>query len=362
MVSNAVTLSGTEESEVLQLSACGVQSDEHHKLVGLLDKVNWEDLDIVRRAADCASLREASKALGKSVNTVRARLDRLEKALGTTLFARTRDGLRITAEGRTVLRVANEMRLLSSALPLSRGNNVLVREGEVRVCASEGVGAFWLTPRLPDLKLLLPDHVVVLDSFADQERVSPEGYDVSVGFQKPQDMEAICSKLATVHVIPFASDQYLRQHGMPTSLDDLDGHQFVQQESPGLNSDAIRLFFTSDVLRKLVAIRVSSSFSHYWAVVNGVGIGAMPTYARVITRRVRPVDLPIRLRFELWLSYRREARHSEPVQKAVQWLRDSFDATKYPWFGDRFVHPDEFSMLNDDSQVVPLFDHMMGEG
>jgi len=37
-------------------------------------------------------------------------------------------------------------------------------------------------------------------------------------------------------------------------------------------------------------------------VANCVGIGALPTYARAITRRVRPLDLPIRLRFELWLS------------------------------------------------------------
>ena len=139
MVSNAVTLSGEGEDEVLQLSEWGVQSDEHRKLMSLLDKVNWEDLGIVRRLAEATSLREASKALGKSVNTVRARLDRLERALATTLFARTRNGLTITAEGRTVLRVANEMRLLSSALPLSRGNNVLVKEGEVGRVRQGGV-------------------------------------------------------------------------------------------------------------------------------------------------------------------------------------------------------------------------------
>ena len=67
-----------------------------------------------------------------------------------------------------------------------------------------------------------------------------------------------------------------------------------------------------------------------WGVVNGAGIAVLPTYAHIITGRNRPINLPIQLRFELWLSYRREARQSEPVQKVVQWLRDSFDPQLYP--------------------------------
>lgn len=359
MVSDAVTLSGEEEGDVLQLSARGVHSDEHRKLIDLLDKVNWNDLDILRRAADQSSLRRAAQAVGMSVNTLRSRLNRLEKSLETVLFARSRDGLKITAEGQTVLRVANDMRLLSAGLPLARGNQVLVRDGEVRICASEGVGTFWLTPRLPELKARLPDHVVALDSLSDQNLVTPGEHDVAVGFQKPADLEAICSKLATIHVMPFASDQYLRQHGTPMSIDDLHGHHFIQQESPGTRSDAVNLFLTQELARKIISIRVSSSFSHYWAVAEGVGIGALPTYARAITRRVRPLDLPIRMRFELWLSYRREARQSLPVQQVVQWLRDSFDGTRYPWFADHFVHPDDFGELNVGGHVVSMFDHLL---
>lgn len=314
---------------------------------------------MLRRAADHGSLRKAAQTLGMSVNTVRSRLGRLEKALETILFARSRDGLKITAEGRTVLRVANDMRLLSVDLPLARGNHVLVKDGEVRICASEGIGTFWLTPRLPALKARLPEHIVVLDNLPNQSLVTPGDHDVAVGFQKPADLEAICSKLATIHIMPFASDQYLRQYGMPKSIDDLHGHQFIQQDSPGTRSDAVNLFLTQDLARELISIRVSSSFSHYWAVANGVGIGALPTYARAITRRVRPLDLPIRMRFELWLSYRREARNSQPVQQVVQWLRDSFDGTRYPWFADRFVHPDEFGDSQRGGDVVPMFDHLM---
>lgn len=361
MVPIDLTLSSRVEVGVLQLSECGVQGSEHQELADLLDKVNWHDLNMLRYVAEAPSLRKASRLVGVSVNTLRSRLDRLEKTLGTTLFARSRDGLRITSEGRAVLRVAHDMWHLGNSLPLSKGNHILTSEGEVRVCASEGVGTFWLTPRLPALKLALPDHVVTLNCSSDQERVTLQGYDVAVGFQKPDDLEAVCAKLATVHVMLFASEDYIRLHGVPQSLDDLDGHQFIEQVSPGMRSDSIGLFLTHDMVRKLVAIRVSSSFSLYWAVVNGVGIGAMPTYAGVITRRVKPIDLPVRLRFELWLSYRREARHSEPVRKVVQWLRESFAAHRYPWFADHFIHPDDLTMMEEDTLIVPMFDHLTGD-
>lgn len=361
MISRPMTLSGEAEDEVLQISESGVQKNEQPELTGLFDKVNWQDLTMLRGLADAPSLRRASRTMGVSINTLRARLARLEGALGTTLFGRSRDGLKITAEGRAVLRVAQEMRLLGAGLPMAKGNNVLTSDGEIKVCVSEGVGTFWLTPRLPALKAALPDHVVTLDCFSDQARLSPDDYDIAVGFEKPSDLDAICARLATVHVMLFASDQYIRQYGLPASLDDLEGHQFIQQDSPGHRSDSISLFLTDDVVRKLVAIRVSSSFSLYWAVVNGVGIGAMPTYARTITRRVRPIDLPVRLRFELWLSYRREARESEPVRAAIQWLRTSFDAQHYPWFSDRFIHPDDFVAAQEESHVVPIFDHMTGD-
>lgn len=349
------------EEDVLQISECGVQNTEQEGIADLLDKVNWHDLNMLSHIAEAPSLRKAARVIGVSVNTVRARLDRLEQSLVTTLFARSRDGLRITAEGRRVLQVARDMRLLGASLPNAQGNRILTKEGEVRVCASEGVGTFWLTPRLPELKAVLPGYAVTLDSFADQSQVAPEGYDVAVGFQMPKDMEAICAKLATVHVMLFASDQYIREHGMPTSVDKLEGHKFIQQGSPGLRHDAIDFFLTQDAVRRLVVLRMNSSFSHYWAVVSSVGIGAMPTYARIITRRVRPVDINIQLRFELWLSYRREARLSEPVQSVIRWLRTSFDAKRYPWFADHFIHPDDFVESHDDGRIVPLFDHLTGD-
>lgn len=361
MVFDWVTLSEGALSIAIQNSEQGVQAVEHPSLSELLSKANWSDLHVFRGVAEAPSMRRAAQDLGVSVNTVRARIARLEASLGTTLFARRHDGLHVTKDGLEVLRVVEDMRFASEKLEHGHGNNVLVRDGEIRICASEGIGTFWLTPRLPDLKALLPHLLVSLDSFSDQSRIRARDFDISVGFERPNDQEAIVSKLATLHFMPFASDHYIRTHGLPLSLDEMDGHQCVQQHAPGLNYDSMRFFFSTEMMKRLVSIRVSSSYSLYWAVASGVGIGALPTYMRAISRKVQPIDLPIRMKFELWMSYSHAARSSVPVRQAVNWLRSCFDPVRYPWFSDRFVHPDDFVSPHDDSKVISFIDHIVDD-
>lgn len=359
MVADSLTITNEVPRQVIQISEHGVQPDEHHAMLTGLNRVRWDDLHVLHQVSEQSSLRRAAAGMGLAVNTVRARLERLEQVLGAVLFTRGPCGLRVTAEGEAVLRVARDMGRLGSGLPVGEGSNVLARDGEVRICASEGIGTFWLTPRLPGLKKRLPGYLVSLDSFADQQRLSPGDYDVSVGFTRPKGQSAIVSRLATIHMMPFASDQYLADHGVPASLDDIGGHQCVQQDAPGLNYDAIQMFFSSAALRKLIAYRVSSSYSLYWAIATGIGIGVLPTYMRALSKRLKPLDLPLQFRFELWLSYSEAARQSRPVRTTIDWLRESFDPVRYPWFSEHLVHPDMFEVEVAESQVIPLFDHIV---
>ena len=148
---------------------------------------------------------------------------------------------------------------------------------------------------------------------------------------------------------------------MPSTLDELAGHHYVQQVAPGLKNEALELFLGSDMLRQFVTIRVSSSYALFWAVASGSGIGVLPTYIRSLSRRVVPIDIPVQLKFELWASYSRAYRHSESVRATMNWLRTAFNSARYPWFADHFVHPRDFGDLTGDSQVIPLFDHLIDD-
>ncbi len=365
MISGSVIVCEQGNGHIMQYSEQGVQLPEqgesNPKISDLIVQLNWDDLQLLNEVASQCSFRKAAIRMRLSVNTVRARIDRLEAALRTTVFRRGSAGVMITAEGQTVLQIAARMQAASVHLPLGRGDRSLVKDGELRICASEGLATFWLTPRLLELKKQLPELIISLESTSDQTRLTPDNHDLSIGFVRPSQMSMVTSKIGTVHMMPFASDGYIRNFGMPQTIDDLSAHQCVQQDAPGLSYDTLRYFLGESQAREVVTFRVSSSYSLFWAVASGIGIGALPTYIRAISKRVQPIDVPIRPRFELWLSYKEEARRSDPVRIANRWVRSCFDPQVYPWFRDEFVHPADFEPLVEDRQVIPIFDHLIDE-
>jgi DNA-binding transcriptional LysR family regulator len=342
MIIDHLLLNSRQNFVAIQKNEQGVQQLEHNAFFERLDAVHWDDLHLIKTVATVESFRQAAVKMGCAVNTVRARIDRLEKALGTTLFKRSRDGICLSSDGLTILDVVMEMQSFSSRLQRGAGNNVVVKQGELRISCSEGLGTFWLMPRLRDLYMRLPKHVVVLHNEFDQHRIHSQDHDICIGFVKPTDPEVIVKKLATVHQILFASGDYLAERGTPLSINDAHHHRVVMHSAPGVKSDALSLFLGEEGSRQLVAAKFNTGHSLLSAIINGIGIGALPTYARAISQRLIPLDIPVRLKFDLWLSFDRSGASSQPVREAINWLHDCFDPEKHPWFGDEFIHPNDF--------------------
>jgi DNA-binding transcriptional LysR family regulator len=355
MVTNHLVLDSRQKFVDTQKKEQGVRQLEHNVLFERLGDVHWDDLHLVKTVAAAESFRQAAMKFGCSVNTVRSRVQRLEKALGTTLFKRSREGIALSEDGLAILDVAMEMQSFSTRLQRGTGNNVVVQQGELRISCSEGIGSYWLTQRLSDLHERLPNHVVVLDNDFDQHRIHSPNYDVRIGFAKPTDPDAIVKKLATVHQMLFASEAYLAKHGMPASINDVRNHRLVLLNAPGVKSDAASLFFGEDGVRQLVAAKFNTGHSLLGAIVNSIGIGALPTYAGAISKRLIPLEVPVTLKFELWLSFDRSGASSLPVREAIDWAHRCFDHTRYPWFSDEFIHPRDFA----DALVNERQDHQL---
>jgi DNA-binding transcriptional LysR family regulator len=358
-LSDSLTIGSPGALADIQLSARGVRKIDTTKVTELLDRVRWDDLQTLRLLSSRRSFRSAAESMSLSVNTLRSRLDRLEKALATTLFARSSDGLELTADGRAVVDVAQSMYSASAQLPRGRGNRVLVHEEKLSICASEGVGTFWLTPRLLDLRQRLNGMTVSLDCFSDQSKLQPREHDISVGFERPTDPDAVSFRAATMHMVPYASHDYIARHGEPTSLDEIEGHKCIQQDAPGLNYDILQHFLGTESMKTVTQFRVNSSFALFWAVSSGIGIAGLPTYISGLSNRIRPLNMPIRLKFDLWISYHGSSRGSWPVRLGVDWLRDSFDSRRYPWFREAFVDPSDIDVEPLAVDSFGLLDHLV---
>lgn len=230
--------------------------------------LNWDDLNFFRSIASERSFRRAAARLKLSVNTIRARVDRLEHALGMTLFNRGRDGLSLSIEGMTALDIVLELDAVIGRLIPRPGADSVSADKPLTICCTEGIGEFWLAPRLPELIGLIGGNVSFFCD-SDQDRIHSTERDICIGTSRPTNPETIVCKLATVHFVLCASTDYLERHGRPQSIGDLDNHRFIIHESCGLDGEAIQGLVGKDRANRLIGANMNDTHALSRAIAAG---------------------------------------------------------------------------------------------
>src|SRR6266576_3698201 len=123
---------------------------------------DWESihssLEVIRKG----SFRAAAEHLGTSINVLRRRVDELERSLGIKLLTRHVDGVRVTSEGAKIFEAAKKMEAASYELIQAGEQTNSHLSGEVRLAVTEGLGTFWIAPRLVEFQRAYPRLVVNL--------------------------------------------------------------------------------------------------------------------------------------------------------------------------------------------------------
>ncbi len=313
--------------------------------------LNWDDLSFFRSIAYEKSFRRAAAKRKLSVNTIRARVGRLEESLGMSLFGRGRDGLTLSADGLATLNIVHEMEAMSLRLIPADPANRNSADSELKICCSEGIGETWLAQRLVELQQRVASNVTFRCDF-DQSRIHSPEHDLCIGFTRPTNPETIICKIATIHFTLFASPDYLNKHTRPQTIDDLDGHCIIVHDSYGLDSNALRGFIGDDAARRVTVARMNTSHAVHQAIAAGLGIGALPSYLCKDTEHVQAIDFQLGLKSDLWLSFNRSTGMNQPIRDTIEWLKACFRCSEFPWFGDAFLEPELFRFENNASPNV----------
>jgi len=306
-----------------------------------VNPVSWDDIRVFIACAEAESFRKAARSLKLSSSTVLRRIERFERALGAPIFERVPEGVVLTGEGRDLLQSARKMESASFDVLRRQTTTDVVKRGNVSISITEGLGAYWVMPRLVDFQRNYPFVVINLQCAMQSADVLRLESDMAVQFSVPTTPDLIVVKLGRLHVHAFASSQYLNLFGMPKDADDLKAHRIVQQVAPGLNEHALEESFGIASIDDIVAIRTNSSTAHFYAIEKGAGIGALPTFAVALGAPVVPVDIGHRYHLDIWLTYHPDARKTPRRALAIDWLKKIFDPKIHPWFRDEFIHPNE---------------------
>jgi len=193
---------------------------------------NWDLVRIFLEVARFGSFRAAAEQLNMSANFLSKRVSLLERAYKTTLMTRHVDGVRLTREGLQVLEAAKRMEEASFGLDCALNQTTPAVSGEVRLAVTEGLGTFWLAPRLVEFQRAYPGLLVDLKCEMRSADVMRLEADIAVQLEHPKQPDLKRIKIGRLHIMPFVSPSYVEIYGMPKSADDIrQNHRVVIQDA-----------------------------------------------------------------------------------------------------------------------------------
>lgn len=265
--------------------------------------MEWSDLRIFLAIAREGTLGGAARKLGQSQPTMGRRLLALERAIGHTLFQRTKDGYVLTDEGAAVLPHAESMEDEAFTVQRRLAGGDRAMEGQLRLSSSDWFGAHVLAPVLAEFATLQPR--VTIELVTSQLHMSLPRRDADLVFRiRPFDEPEVVSR----RLMQVAYGVYLHNGLDAPRPGDGAGTPLVTMDTAFADmSDAVWL--RRVLPHAHVAARSNNRDVQARLCSKGVGIAVLPRLIGDALVDARRVDLgeepPGR---DTWIGYHRDLR------------------------------------------------------
>lgn len=234
------------------------------------------DLDIFARVSRTGNMSAAGREMGLSPAVVSKRVSLLEERLGARLFQRTTRHLTLTETGEGYFkRVVDILSLVEEAEDFVSRRNTTPR-GQLKITAPTCFSRLHIAPYLADFIAKYPEidlDFQITDNLIDIIR---DGFDLAIRIGELEDSSLVAKKLAPESRVMCATPAYLKTHGTPQSLSDLEGHNCLSAGA----QDVWRLQGPDGQhqLRLTGNIRSNSAEFTRQAILAGLGIGLRSTW------------------------------------------------------------------------------------
>ena len=280
--------------------------------------MDWDKLRIFYAVAQAKSLTKAGSALSLSQSAVSRQISALEEKMKVTLFHRHARGLILTEQGEILYKTVAEMVSKLHATETELAESTAKPKGSFKITAPVAIGSIWLAPILKDFQAMYPDIEITLIVDDRELDLAMREADVAIRMYPSKHPDLIQKSLMKLNNSIYASNDYLRDHGIPQQIKDLEKHRIIAYPSyldapfPDINW----LFERSDVKRMKLEphLQINSLNAIRRAVKVGMGIAALPDYMMYRSRHISKVlsDIPAP-ETEAFYVYPLELKHSRRV-------------------------------------------------
>lgn len=279
--------------------------------------MDWDKLRIFHAVADAGSFTHAGHELALSQSAVSRQISALEQDLNVPLFHRHARGLILTEQGEVLYRTAHDVFTKLAAAKTRLMDSKEKPSGELRITTTVGLGSVWLTPRIREFMELYPDIKVTLLLEDRELDLAMREADVAIRLRRPTQPDLIQRKLFTVHHHIYASLEYVKKHGIPKSVEDLDKHKILTfGQAPGYLTTVnwLETAGRPEGSPRAVALSVNNAYGLRRAVQAGVGIASLADYIVASDSNLVQIDMPLEApQFDTYFVYPEELKDTKRV-------------------------------------------------
>src|ERR1700744_635743 len=285
-------------------------------------QIRADDFRYLFAIARSGTRRSAALDLGVDHTTVSRRIRALEKTLGVRLIERGAVGWELTDIGRSVAERARAIEeSVQEAVDAAVGGVTDSLRGRVRVTAPDGFGTVVVTPALARLRMKHPQLSVELLTATRQMNLQQSGFDVAIAVGATVNSRLVSEVITPYSMGIYAADEYIREHGAPESIDEVQNHPVI------FFVDSLLQVGDLDLERHLPGATAqfmsTNIFAHVEATRAAGGIGLLPAFMadrHPELIRLLPREVDIHLIFSL------AARRESLTNPTVQAVRDAIHA------------------------------------
>ena len=285
-----------------------------------MSDIDWTDLQIFMRASRAGSLSAAAENAPWNQSTMSRRLTNLEQRLGIVLFSRTPRGITLTPTGEAVSELVNEIAQKVRAIE-TRASEEMGLTGTIKLWVSEGIGGYWLPPRMKEFHRRFPSITVDVQCSLRPPALGTSDVDIALSWHLPEHPDTVVLSEGTMTLKPTASLDYLETHGIPRTLSDLENHRLCENTDFPKTGD---WKIWADIISQArnVCFQTNSSLALGEATLNGVGISLQPIDLESQEPTLRILDLdgyaPM-LRF--YLTCQVQAKDIPRIRALIEYIK-----------------------------------------
>jgi DNA-binding transcriptional LysR family regulator len=265
--------------------------------------------------------------------------------LNAQLFVRGPQGVTLTEAGLKLRDYAVSMQRSADSIDRMVRESDAKPEGRVRLETPDGIGAFWIAPRLAAFQRINPHITLSIDGGFWKDYPVRDEVDITIQYDERKFGEHTVEPLCTIHFAPFATRRYLEMYGAPKTHQEMLSHRTVQLSSQQIQRETWDR--KAEAVRTLSAYNIETNCSAFliMSVLSDAGIAFMPTCAAAfIPNLVMLGDAPVSSP-TLYMVYDPATARVARAKKIMTWLKDEvFDPRSNPWFREEFVHPNYFEL------------------